>query len=166
MRTMSKSRLINRLSLSQRERIKVSDCSVNVLPAPAKSREERRRVFPEPDDSRSERQKFLVWRGILRVFDHASVHYHSYVPRHPVRSRASQPGNKSRVCKDRGDVVAETYSLRSSGCADVAKECAHSSWPFCEVSERGSQRKNNEWFKAQPLTSVLSPPAGERRTAP
>jgi hypothetical protein len=90
-------------------------------------------------DSKIGRLRFLCWRGTLRTSDHASARYGSYVRRHPVRLRASQPDNKSRVCKDQSDVAGEICSPQSCDSVDAAKESVHSQLPFCEVSWHASQ---------------------------
>ena len=104
--------------------------------------------------------------GIPTAFDREFVRCDSYARHRPIRSRASQPGNKNQVRNSPKDAVGETCSLQNFGCANAAKECAPVQLPSSATVERGSRRimlmthATSEKPDQRSLTSVLSPQAG------
>jgi hypothetical protein len=128
---MSKRGVITRLFLSQRERIKVRDFLVSVFRVRAKSPEERYRVLPGPDDSRSGGRQFhcrqeicLVPRRLVREGDSRGLN-------HPTRWLVSQPDNRNRGYKDEWDAVAGICNWRSFNFEDGAREYVRSPLPVC-----------------------------------
>jgi hypothetical protein len=119
------------LSLSQRERMKVRDCCERDLQAPTKSLQAR---YPVPrgfGDSKNEQQQFLVALEISLVSYRASRVGKNHVPSHPIRSRVSEPGNKSPGHRDRLGAVAEIYKLRTFDFEDGARESVRNRSPSC-----------------------------------
>jgi hypothetical protein len=135
---MIKSRLINRLSLSQRERMEVRDCSKRVFQALTKSPGERYRVLPGPDDSKSERRQSLVSLEIRLVPGRVFREGDNHGLNHPVRQQALRPDNRNPGCKRRWDAVAEICTVRSFDSADGAREHVRSRSRFCGDSGRES----------------------------
>src|SRR5205823_4712404 len=136
--TFSARRRRVRLSLSQRERIKVRDCCDGAPRAHTRSLAKRCRVLRALDYSKIGRLGLLFRRGTFRASDHVFAHYCNYALRHLIRPRALQPGNKSRGSKDQPGVVGGICNGRSYGSAGIAKESAQSQLLSCEASERGS----------------------------
>lgn len=128
---MSKSRVKSRLSLSQRERMEVRDCSRIAFPAPTKWPGGRCRALSISDDSRSERRQFLVWPEILRVLDRVFHEAGIRGRNHPIRWRVSRWDNRNRGRKVRLDAAVGIYSLQSFDFEDGAKEHVHSRWRSC-----------------------------------
>ena len=154
------------LSLSQRERIKMRDCSARVLQAPTKWPRERYRVPPEFDDSRSEQRQSLVWPEIPFVPCRVSRVGASHAPTHPIRWQASRSGNRNLGRTNQRDAVAGIYKPRSFDFADVAREYVHNrlrvsgdngpeSLAYCLRLAIDREKRN-----CAPLTSILSPQAG------
>jgi hypothetical protein len=161
-----------RLSLSQRERMKVRDCFCGVPPKQAKLLAERCRVLCESGDSKIAVRQFRGAQGTRHGHDRALDWFCNCVRRHLARSPTSRQGNRNRVRKNRADAGGETCNLRSSGSADVAKECTRIQLRSFEANERGAQRtqfRSNSFSQGgnllvspshQPLTSILSPQPG------
>ena len=137
-RPMRRCDVTNRLSLSQRERIEVRDCSRCAFQARARSLEEHYRVLLLLDDSRSGLQQSLVWIRISLAPDHVFQGVGSRDLNHPVRPRASRPDNRNRGCKDRWDAVAGICTVRNSDFEDGAREHARSRSRFCGDNGRES----------------------------
>jgi hypothetical protein len=125
---MIKSYVTSRLSLSQRERIEVRDYSGRILQALTKWPEERYRVLPELDDSKSERRQSIVWPEIPLVLGRVFRGGGSHGLNHPIRWQASRPDNRNPECKDRWDAVGGICSVRSFDFEDGARGCAHNRW--------------------------------------
>jgi len=163
---MNKASALGLLSLSQRERTKVRDCSRRVLQAPTKSPQLRCRVLPALDGSRNGQRQFLVAPEIPLARDRASRARGNHDPNHPIQAQASEPDNRNPGHRDRSGAVAGICSLRSVDFGDAAKEYARNRSHSCAGNERASLidsliiavccGKRN----CRPLTSILSPPAG------
>ena len=158
-----------RLSLSQRERIEVRDCSESVPQAPAKLPGGRYRFLPEFDDSKSGSRQYLRSPEIPLVHDPAFCEDDSHGPNHPTRLRVSRPDNRNPECKDRWDAAAGICNGQSFDFEDVAKECARNQWRFCGGSGGGTPRNClaqrrfvREEKSFAPHLNPL-PAAGERR---
>lgn len=123
---MRKSRLISRLSLWQRERIEVRDCSKSVFQELTKSPEERYRVLLGLDDSKSERRQFLVWPEIVLGLDRVFPGGDNHDLNHPIRWQVSRPDNRNPGCRDRWDAVGGICNLRGFDFEDGARECVRS----------------------------------------
>jgi hypothetical protein len=154
------------LSLLQRERIKVRDCSPRVLQAPTKWPQERYRVLHVLDGSKSGQWQFLVWLGIPLASHRASRAGGNHDRNHPIRSQASVPDNRNPRRKDRSDAVVGIYKQRTFDFEDGARECVHNLLRFCG-GNGGASSKNFliravSWEKRnyRPLTLILSPRAG------
>lgn len=163
---MSRSRVSDRLSLSQRERIKVRDSSGSALPAQFKSLEGHYQVLAGPGDSKNERRQFrfcaeiaLVRGPVLRLSD-------NHGQNHPTRSQVLGPDNRNPGHTDRLDTVAEIYIDRGYGFANAAREYVHSRSRFFEDNERESRGGSLDSaiscgeINRPPLTLILSPRAG------
>jgi hypothetical protein len=163
---MTRSRAVVRLSLSQRERIEVRDCSASVSRGPTKWPAERYQVLPGPGDSKSARWRFPVGPEISLLPDRVFHYSGSRGLHHQVRRQASRPDNKNPRCKDRQDAVAEICNGRSFGSEDGAKECVRSRSRSCEDNWGGTLRDClvgailSEKGNRLPLTSILSPRPG------
>jgi len=171
-RRVSLVRREDRLCLSQRERIKVRDCSQRVSLALTKLLAEHCRVLRELDDSKIGVLQFLGARKTHLASDHAVDRYDSCVRRDRVQWSALQRNNRNRVCMDPTRAVAGICILRNFGSADFAKERAPSWSGGCADNERGLQEANSARVmgsreeklssvrRLQPLTSILSPQPG------
>jgi len=156
------------LSLLQREKIKVRDCSprVLVLQASTKWPQERYRVLHVLDGSKSGQWQFLVWLEIPLASNRAPRAGGNHDLNHPIRSQASAPDNGNPRRKDRSDAVVGIYKQRTFDFEDDAKECVHNllrsygenARESLEHSLRRHHRLREEKFT--PLTSILSPRAG------
>src|SRR5437016_6856889 len=159
---MSKKRLINRLSLSQRERIEVRDYSVCVFQARTRSLGEHCRALLALDDSRIELQQFLVWLEILLALDRVSLEAGIRGLNHRAQLPASRPDSRNPRCKDRSDAVVETCNRRSFDSENGARESVrsrshaygdnwHGSLGDCLATAIPCEKHN-----PPPLTSILS----------
>ena len=163
---MTKYRAFFHLSLSQRERMEVRDCSESVPQATTKLPEERYRVLPELDDSRSEQRQCLLWPKIPLVHDPAFCEDDSHGPNHPTRLRVSRPDNRNPECTGRWDAAAGICNGQSFDFEDVAKECVRSPSRFCGDNGGGTLSEclaNAVLLRRRikiPLTSTLSPKSG------
>jgi len=155
-----------RLSLSQRERIKVRDSSGSVLPRQSKSPEGRYQVLREPDDSKNERRQFRFCSEIAPAPDRMLREGDSHDLSHPTRQQVSQPDNKNLLHNDRWDAGVEIYNARNFDFEDGAIECVRSLWRFCggneheSLGERSSIAVFSEKINRLPLTLILSPQTG------
>ena len=156
-----------RLSLSQRERIKVRDSSGSVLPRQSKSPEGRYQVLREPDDSKNERRQFRFCSEIAPAPDRMLREGDSHDLSHPTRQQVSQPDNKNLLHNDRWDAGVEIYNARNFDFEDGAIECVRSLWRFCGGNEhesrggRSSIAVFSEKINRSPLTLILSRKRGE-----
>ena|ERR1700730_8370684 len=163
---MIDSSVMGRLSLSQRERMEVRDWSESVPQEPTKLPEERYRVLPELDDSRSARPRSLAWSEIPLVRDHVFRAGHSHGRNHPARLPVLQRDNRNPERKDRWDAVAGICSGQSFDFEGAAREHVHSRLRSCGDSggETLSECLTNAVLLRRrikrPLTSILSPKSG------
>ena len=154
------------LSLSQRERMKVRDCSTRVVQGLTKWLQARCRVLPALDGSRSGRRQFPAQLEIYPVSDRVSRGGGNHDPNHPIRSQASRSDNRNPGCKDRWDAVAGICNLRSVDFGDGARECARNRSRSCGGNDDASlidsliRVVSCEKRNYRPLTSILSPIAG------
>ena len=155
-----------RLSLSQRERIKVRDSSGSVLPRQSKSPEGRYQVLREPDDSKNERRQFRFCSEIAPAPDRMLREGDSHDLSHPTRQQVSQPDNKNLLHNDRWDAGAEIYSARNFDFEDGAIERVRSLWRLCGGNEHESRGRRSSIavfsgkINRSPLTLILFPQAG------
>ena len=163
---MNKLRVIGLLSLSQRERTKVRDCSTHDFQAPTKSPQERYRVPRGFGDSRNGQRQFLVWLEIPFAPDRASRAGVNHDPNHPVRLRVSGRDNRNQGRTDQPGAVAGICNLRSVDFGDVAREYARNRSRSCGGNEDASSINSLitavscEKRNYRPLTSILSPITG------
>jgi hypothetical protein len=161
-----------RLSLSQRERIKVRDSSGSVFPAQSKSPEGRCRVLPESGDSKSEAWRFLFPQEIHFVSDRVLREGDSHDLSRPTRWQVSLSDNRNLRRNDRWDAGAEIYNARSFDFEDGAKVYAHSPSRFFGDNEHeslgdcSSVAVSSEKINRLPLTLILSPERERRITLP
>jgi hypothetical protein len=163
---MTKHRAFFRLSLSQRERIEVRDCSESVPQALTKLPPERYRVLPEFDDSKNAPQRCLVRPETPLVRDRVFRAGSSHDLNHRARLRVLWPDNKNPECKDRWDAAAGICNGQTFDFEDGAKECVRSPSRFCGDSGGGTLSEclaNAVLLRRRikiPLTSILSPESG------
>jgi hypothetical protein len=100
-----------RLSLCQRERIKVRVCFGAAPATQTRSLVERCRVPGEFDDSQIAVQQFSYEQAIPTAFDREFGPHDSYAHHRPVRSRALRPHNRNRGRKGPPDAGDEIFSL-------------------------------------------------------
>src|SRR5438552_1703150 len=165
---MSKSRLINRLSLWKGERIEVRDCSTSVFQGLTKSPEGRYRVLLGPDDSKSERRQSLVWPEIVLVSGRVFRGGGSHDLNRPIRWQVSRPDNRNPECKDRWDAVVGICNLRRFDFEDGARGCVRSRSHVYGDNERESLANCLIFavsYEKKMVTPHLNPlpAAGERR---
>lgn len=158
-----------RLSLSQRERIEVRDCSESVPQAPAKLPGGRYRFLPEFDDSKSGSRQYLRSPEIPLVLGRVFRARGSHGRNHLTRWRVSRRDNRNPECTGRWDAAAGICNGQSFHFEDVAKECARNQWRFCGGSGGGTPRNClaqrrfvREEKSFAPHLNPL-PAAGERR---
>jgi hypothetical protein len=153
------------LSLSQRERIEVRDCSGRVVRGLTKWPGERYRVLPGPDDSKSERRRSLVWLGIPLAVGRVLPGPCSHGLNRPIRWQASGPGNRNPGCTDRSGVVAGIYRLRSFDFEDVARECARNRSPSYGENGRESlgDYLSTRHFLREAKSTAPSPQSSPRK---
>lgn len=111
-----------RLSLSQRERIKVRDCFRHVSRARSRSHLGCCRVPHQLRDSRTGGSEFAGEQEILRVQDRVFGQFDSYVRHRRVQSPVLTPGSRNREHKNQADVAAGIFSPRNYGFAGEARE--------------------------------------------
>ena len=165
---MSKTRVTSRLSLFQRERMKVRDHSLYAFQALTKWPEERYRVLRGLDDSRSELRQFLGWSEIPRVPGRVFRGGGSHGLSHPIRWQASRPDNKNPGRKARSGAVVGICSLRRFDFEDGARGCVRSRSHVYGDNERESLANCLIFavsYEKKMVTPHLNPlpAAGERR---
>jgi hypothetical protein len=148
-----------RLSLSQRERIKVRDCFRHVSRARSRSPLGRCRVPCELGDSRTGEPEFAGEQEILRVQDRVFGQFDSYVRRRRAQSPALFPGSRNRGHKDQLGAAAGICNPRNCGFAAGATEDVPTWSDACGDTERGSRRylSNRQFFQEVELTPHLNP---------
>ena len=155
-----------RLSLCQRERMKVRDCLTAVGLVQTRLLATRCRVRCEPDDSRIATQRLHAEPGILPAFDREFGLPDSNVRRRPVRQPVLRSDNRNPRRNRRTDVGGEICGPRNFGSVRAARESVQAQSPFFATISRDSQRfilTMNACSKRSfrmPLTSILSPQAG------
>lgn len=163
---MNKRYVMIRHSLSQRERIEVRDPWGIVFPRQSKLPEGRYRVLPGSDDSKSERQRFLVWPEIRPALCRGFREGGSCDLNHPIRWQVSRSDNRNPGCTDRWDAGAGIYSAQSFDFEDVTTVCVRIPSRFCGGNEHESPSdclaiaNSSEKINHSPLTSILSPQPG------
>ena len=159
-----------RLSLYQREGIKVRDCLTAVGLLQTRLLVTRCRVLGEPGDSRIATQRFHTEPGILSAFDREFGVPDSYVRRRPIRQPALRWDNRNPRRNLRTDAAGEICSLRNFGSVSVARESVQAESPSFATIERDSQRfilsMKRIFRKEFPDAPHLNPPpaSGARRT--
>src|SRR5439155_25025414 len=128
-----------RLSLSQRERMKVRDCFLSLLECEPDC-STRCRALGEPDDSRIAKQRLRGGLGIPTAFDREFDLHGSYVHRRLIRWLALRSDNRNPRCNLRTDVAGEICSPRNFGSVGVAKEYVQAQSPSFAVIERDPRR--------------------------
>jgi hypothetical protein len=148
-----------RLSLSERERIKVRDSFQRVPRARSKSLLARYRVPHELGDSKIGGPRCRGEREILPARDRASDRLDNYVLHRLARLPTLPPHNKNRGHKDQADAAAGICSPQNCGSVSVAKEHVPI-WSDASVAnERGSRRylRHTLLFGKAGLTPHLTP---------
>jgi hypothetical protein len=159
----------NRLSLPQRERMKVRDCFAVAPRVRTRSLATRYRALGEPDDSRIATQGCRGEPGIPSAFDREFGLHGSYAHRRPIRPPALRSDNRNPTRNRRTDADGEICSPRNFGSASFAKECVQVQSPSFAAIERDPQQsilKLNASSKEAVSAPHLNPlPAsGARRT--
>jgi len=155
-----------RLSLCQRERIKVRDYFSVAPRVRTRLPATRCRALGEPDDSRIAIQRLHGGLGILTAFDREFGLLGSYARRRPTQWLALRSDNRNPRRNHRTDVGGEICSSRNFSSMTVAKEYVQAQSPSFAAIERGPRRliltvnaSPGKGFR-MPLTSILSPLAG------
>ena len=159
---------IGLLSLFQRERTKVRDCSECDFRALTKSPQARFRDLHALDCSKTEAQQYLVWLEIPIASDRASPADANHAPNHLVQPQASWWDNRNPERKGRWDAAAGICNLQSVDFGGGATKCARNRSHFYGGNERASQRHSLTIiisFREKRLTPHLDPlpRSGERR---
>jgi hypothetical protein len=159
----------SRLSLSQRERMKVRDCFSVAPRVRTRLLATRSRALGEPDDSRIAKQRLHGGPGIPTALDREFGLHGSYARRRPTRWRALRSGNRNPRRNRRADVGGEICSPRNFGSLSVAKEYAQAQSPSFTAIERDPRRliltvqaSSEKGFVDAPHLNPL-PASGERR---
>ena len=125
-----------RLSLCQRERMKVRDCFSVAPQVQTRLLATRCRALGEPDDSRIATQQFRDELGSLTAFDRGFGMPDSYVRRRPIRQPALRWDNRNPARNLRTDAAGEICSLRNFDSVSVAKEYVPAASPSFATIER------------------------------
>jgi hypothetical protein len=131
-----------RLSLSQRERMKVRDWLCGSPPRRSRLLAEHCRVLGEPDDSKIAIQRFHGWLEIALEHGLVCDQLRSCDLPHQTQWRVSRQGSKNRECKDQSSAADGICIHRNSDCAGGAKEFVQPQFPSYAASERDSQQNN------------------------
>jgi len=168
---MNTSCLRSRLSLSQRERTEVRNCSGRIFQWLTKSPEERYRALGGPDGSRIESQQFLSWPRIVLVSGRVSRGADNRGPNRLIRWQVSEPDNRNPKCTNRLDAGAGICNRRAFDFANDAREYVRNRSRSCGDNVRESlgydltialsYEKGNRSPHLNPL-----PAGGERRIKP
>jgi len=129
-----------RLSLWQRERIKVRDWASTAPAAQTRSLSRRCRVPGESDDSKIAVQGFLCGPGIPTALDREFAQNDNYAPHRPIRSRPLRSDSRNPECSNPTDADGEICSLQSFGSANDAKVYAQDRLLSFATNERDSRR--------------------------
>jgi len=147
-----------RLSLSERERIKVRDCFRRVSPARSKSLVARYRVPHELGDSKIGQPRCRGEREILPARDPVSGRLDNYVLHRLAQLPALPPHNKNRGHKDQAGTAAGICSPQNCDSVGVAKEHVPI-WSDASEPTSASQRylRRTLLFGKAELTPHLNP---------
>ena len=129
------------LALSQRERIKVRDCSRVALQAPSKLPRALRQNFPGQNDCKISVRGCPGAQENDRAIDRAPVLRSKCDRRRQARRRGAIPDNKNRGCNRQWDVAGGIYTRQSGDYGDVAKGCVRRELDFFADSERESLKR-------------------------
>jgi len=129
-----------RLSLCQRERMKVRDCFSVAPQVSTRLVATRCRVLGEPADSRIAAQRLHGEPEIGTACDREFGPHGSYARRRPTQWRALRLDNRNPRRNRRTDVGGEICSPRNFGSLSVAKEYAQAQWPSFAAIERDPRR--------------------------
>ena len=148
-----------RLSLSQRERIKVRDSFWRLFPARSRSPLGRCRVLYELGDSRTGEPEFAGEQEAPHVRDLVFGQFDSYVRHRPAQSPTLPLGSRNRGHKNQLDAAAGICSPQNCGFVGVAKEHVPIWSGAFVANERGSRRhlRLGQFFGKVELTPHLSP---------
>ena len=148
-----------RLSLSQRERIKVRDCFWHVSRARSRSPLERRPVLHELGDSRTGEPEFVGEQETFHVRDRVFGQFDSHVRHHPAQSPALPLGSRNRGNKNQPDVAAGICSQQNYGFAGGPREDVPTWSDACADTGHGSRRylSDRQLFQKVELTPHLNP---------
>jgi hypothetical protein len=158
-----------RLSLSQRERIKVRDCGFRAAREPTRLFPGRCPARRESDDSRNAGREFLCRPETFPVPDRMFLGRDSRDRHHPIRSLASMPDNKNPERRDELDVAGGICNDRSYDSGDAATRCvriqSHSSVDDEPASLRDDLTSPPVSGKNNSIAPHLNPlpESGERR---
>ena len=130
----------SRLSLSQRERMKVRDCFAVAPRVRTRLLATHYRALGESDDSRISTRQLHGEPEIPSAFGREFGLYGSYVLRRPIRWPALRSDNRNPRRSRPADVGDETYSLQNFGSVNVAKEYVPARSPSFAAIERDSQQ--------------------------
>jgi len=131
-----------RLSLLERERIKVRDSYRDISQEPTRSLAKGYQALCGLDGSKIATQGFRAEQGMPFAFDREFGPENNSVRHHLARPRALRRDSRNRVCMGRADADAETCSLQNFGSANDAKEYAQARLLFRGVTERGSSKND------------------------
>jgi hypothetical protein len=161
-----------RLSLCQRERMKVRDCFAVAPQVRTRLPATRYQALDEPDDSRIAKQRLHGGPGIPTAFDREFGLHDNYVHRRPTRWPALRWDYRNPRRNLRTDVVVEICSLRNFGSVSVAKECVQAASPSFAVIERDPRRliltvnaSSEKGFVDAPHLNPLPASGARRRSA-
>src|SRR4051794_22421618 len=148
-----------RLSLSQRERIKVRDSFWHVSPARSRSPLGRCRVLRELGGSRTGEPEFAGKQEAPHVRDLVFGQFDSYVRHRPAQSPTLPLGSRNRGHKNQPDAAAGICSPQNYGSGGGAKEDVPTWSDAFSNIERGSRRhlRLGQFFGKVELTPHLSP---------
>jgi len=148
-----------RLSLSQRERIKVRDSLWHVSPARSRSPSGRCRVLHELGDSRTGEPEFAGEQEAPHVRDLVFGQFDNYVRHRPAQSPTLPLGSRNRGHKNQPDAAAGICSPQNCGSVGVAKEHVPIWSGAFVANERGSRRhlRRTLLFGKAELTPHLNP---------
>jgi hypothetical protein len=137
---MTSTRPKARLSLCQRERIKVRVSMSIARAAQTRSLARRCRVPGEPDDSKIAGQRSPSEPEIPTSLYREFVRCDSYARLRPIRSRALRLDNRNPECSSPTGADGEICSPQNFGSANVAKECAQCRLLAFVANARDSRR--------------------------
>jgi hypothetical protein len=159
---------ICRLSLSQRERMKVRDCLCGSPPRRTRLLAEHCRVLGEPDDSKIARLRIPDARGTRLDHDLVCDRLHSCGRRRQAQQQVWRQDSRNPKRKGQSDAAGEIFIHQNFDCAGGAKECAHillsssedngNASRIAKFTESPFRKEVNLCVSSRywPLTSILS----------